>query len=102
MPIATLLPSQAKTIGISTLCMYCVTRMDLEEHMATRTTLNISLPVQLGKFIEERVTSGRYSSASEVIRAALRLLEECEGYRVPPAVARRHNGGKAKRSIRRS
>ena len=82
--------------------MYCVTRMELEEHMATRTTLNISLPVQLGKFIEERVTSGRYSSASEVIRAALRLLEECEGYRVPPAVARRHNGAKAKRSIRRS
>jgi antitoxin ParD1/3/4 len=69
--------------------------------MASRTTLNISLPLELGKFIEERVSSGRYSSASEVIRAALRLLEECEGYRVPAAVARRHNGGKSKRSVRR-
>ena len=82
--------------------MYCVTRLEVEEHMATRTTLNISLPVQLGQFIEERIATGRYSSASEVIRAALRLLEECEGYRVPPTVARRHNGGKAKRPARRS
>ena len=82
--------------------MYCVTRLEVEEHMATRTTLNISLPVQLGQFIEERIASGRYSSASEVIRAALRLLEECEGYRVPPAVIRRHNGGKPKRSARKS
>lgn len=82
--------------------MYCVTQLEVGNHMATRTTLNISLPVQLGQFIEDRIASGRYSSASEVIRAALRLLEECEGYRVPPAVARRHNGGKAKRSARRS
>jgi antitoxin ParD1/3/4 len=70
--------------------------------MATRTTLNISLPLQLGQFIEQRVASGRYSSASEVVRAALRLLEECEGYRVPPAVARRHNGAKPNQSARRT
>jgi antitoxin ParD1/3/4 len=70
--------------------------------MVIRTTLNISLPLQLGQFIEQRVASGRYSSASEVIRAALRLLEECEGYRVPPAVARRHNGAKPNRSARRT
>ena len=64
--------------------------------MATRTTLNVSLPAQLGQFIEQRIASGRYSSASEVIRAALRLLEECEGQRVPPAIARRHTGQSGK------
>jgi antitoxin ParD1/3/4 len=58
--------------------------------MATRTTLNISLPLELGEFIQQRIASGRYASASEVVRAALRLLEECEGRQVPAAVAQRH------------
>jgi antitoxin ParD1/3/4 len=44
--------------------------------MTTRTTLNVSLPVELGRFVEERVASGRYCSVSEVVRTALRLLEE--------------------------
>jgi putative addiction module CopG family antidote len=51
--------------------------------MAMRTTLNISLPPELGKFIEQRVASDRNSSASKVIRAGLRLLEGREGLRVP-------------------
>jgi antitoxin ParD1/3/4 len=86
------------TLGRSTVCLYCVTPVSdhLREYLATRTTLNISLPAQLGQLIEERVASGRYSSASEVIRAALRLLEECEGRRVPTAVARRHNVARSK------
>jgi antitoxin ParD1/3/4 len=44
-------------------------------HMAHRTTLNISLTPELQRFVEVRVASGRYQSASEVVREGLRLLE---------------------------
>ncbi len=44
--------------------------------MATRTTLNVSLPVELGRFVERLVSAGHYASASEVVRAALRLLQQ--------------------------
>ena len=40
--------------------------------MATR---NISLTDNLDQFVEERVQSGEYQNASEVVRAALRLLK---------------------------
>ena len=36
---------------------------------------SIVLSDQLGDFIESRIASGRYGSASEVVRAGLRLLE---------------------------
>jgi antitoxin ParD1/3/4 len=38
-------------------------------------TMNISLTPQLEKLVQDRVNSGRYTSASEVMREALRLLE---------------------------
>ena len=38
--------------------------------------MNVSLTPELEKLVAERVSSGRYASASEVIREALRLLEE--------------------------
>lgn len=41
-------------------------------------TLNVSLTPHLEDFIRQTVNSGRYQSASEVVRTALRLLEERE------------------------
>lgn len=38
--------------------------------------MNVSLTPELEKFVSAKVESGRYSSASEVVREALRLLEE--------------------------
>jgi antitoxin ParD1/3/4 len=38
-------------------------------------TMNISLTPQLEKLVSDRVKSGLYTSASEVIREALRLLD---------------------------
>jgi antitoxin ParD1/3/4 len=38
--------------------------------------MNVSLTPELEQLVSEKVDSGRYSSASEVIREALRLLEE--------------------------
>jgi antitoxin ParD1/3/4 len=44
--------------------------------MATsRTTVNVSLTPELDAFLQSRVNSGRYQTASEVVREALRLLE---------------------------
>lgn len=37
-------------------------------------TINISLPGELKSFVEERVRSGLYGNASDVIRAGLRAL----------------------------
>jgi antitoxin ParD1/3/4 len=46
--------------------------------MLSRKTRNVSLTPQLEAFIDGRVAVGRYRSASEVVRAGLRLLEEAE------------------------
>ena len=40
--------------------------------------MNVSLTPQLEAMIRQRVASGRYNNASEVVREALRLLEERE------------------------
>jgi antitoxin ParD1/3/4 len=40
--------------------------------------MNISLPQQLEAWINDRVKTGMYQSASEVVREALRLLREQE------------------------
>jgi antitoxin ParD1/3/4 len=40
------------------------------------TAMNVSLTPQLEAFVKQKVETGMYNSASEVIREALRLLEE--------------------------
>lgn len=38
--------------------------------------MNVSLTPELDRFVADKVSSGRYTSASEVVREALRLLEQ--------------------------
>jgi len=38
--------------------------------------MNVSLTPELEKFVQDKVESGRYTSASEVVREALRLMEK--------------------------
>lgn len=50
--------------------------------MAQRETMNVSLPSAQEKFVRWQVASGRYRSASEVVRDGLRMLEEAEHKRL--------------------
>ncbi len=43
--------------------------------------MNVSLTPELEKFVSAKVESGRYNSASEVVREALRRLEEHDSAR---------------------
>ena len=49
--------------------------------MPSRATLSISVTPELQKFVARLVKSGRYTSASEVMREALRLLQHQERQR---------------------
>lgn len=40
--------------------------------------MNVSLTEELEEFVQQKVSSGRYHSASEVVREALRLLQDQE------------------------
>lgn len=44
-------------------------------------SINISLPPELERRVRQRVESGLYGSASEVVREALRLLDHFEASR---------------------
>jgi antitoxin ParD1/3/4 len=55
-------------------------------------TLNVSLTPDLSEFIAVRVASGRYQSASEVVRAGLRLMERDETGWTSPKGTHRASG----------
>lgn len=44
--------------------------------------VNVSLTDELGEFVKAKVSSGRYTSPSEVVSEALRLMEQTEQARV--------------------
>jgi antitoxin ParD1/3/4 len=43
--------------------------------------MNVNLTPELEELVRRKVASGRYTSASEVVREALRLMEEQDQYR---------------------
>ncbi|MCW6512236.1 type II toxin-antitoxin system ParD family antitoxin [Lichenifustis flavocetrariae] len=54
--------------------------------MPTRKTMNVSMTPELERSVAARIAAGRYRTASEVVRAALRLLdreEPIDGVRSP-------------------
>jgi antitoxin ParD1/3/4 len=55
--------------------------------------MNVSLTPELDKFVAGKVESGRYNSASEVVREALRLLEEHDNARTAQIAAFNHELG---------
>jgi len=56
-----------------------------------RTTLNVSLTPELSEFIASLVRSGKYKSASEVVREALRLLQQ-QGPNLSSTTSKRQMG----------
>lgn len=58
-------------------------RDDMVPSMPPRSSLNVSLTPELTSYVAALVGSGRYRSASEVLRASLRLLQQAE----PPHLA---------------
>jgi antitoxin ParD1/3/4 len=54
--------------------------------MTNRKTMNVSLTPELERLVAEKVASGRYRTASEVVRAALRLLEKSDEISTPLAL----------------
>ncbi len=44
----------------------------------TTKTINVRLPGELSGYIDQKVTGGRYTDASEVVRDALRRMEASE------------------------
>ena len=74
--------------------------------MPPRASLNVSLTPEFTDYISRQVSSGRYRSASEVVRAGLRLLQRDEPARAaPPPLGASHAlddgpGGSGRRRAR--
>ena len=59
--------------------------------MPSKSILTASLTPELTSFISEKVASGRYRTASEVVRAGLRALGEEDAQSVPRGPMRSHD-----------
>lgn len=64
--------------------------------------MNVSLTPELEEFVNTKVDSGRYNSASEVVREALRLLEEHDHARASRLEAFNHEIGRRLESLDRN
>ena len=62
------------------------------ETMPSKSALNVSLTPELTAFVAAKVGSGRYRSANEVVREALRLLEQQDRRSTTVEVAKLPNG----------
>ena len=62
---------RAKRLDIAEICGPPYVNSDGERAI----NMNVSLTDELGEFVKARVSTGRYGSASDVIRQALRLME---------------------------
>ncbi|MEP7353066.1 MAG: type II toxin-antitoxin system ParD family antitoxin [Acidobacteriota bacterium] len=56
--------------------------------------MNVSLTPALEKLVNDKVGSGRYNSASEVVREALRLMEEHDHTRAARLAEFNHEMGR--------
>jgi antitoxin ParD1/3/4 len=54
------------------------------DDMRQTRTMTVSLTPEIRAFVTDRIASGRFQSASEVVRAAFRLLKEDERRRDAP------------------
>lgn len=63
--------------------------------------MNVSLTPELEQFVQTKVESGRYNSASEVVREALRLLEDHEQARASQLAAFNEEMGRRLTSLNR-
>jgi antitoxin ParD1/3/4 len=53
----------------------------ISDNWSLAMTINVSLTPQLEELVRQKVDSGRYNSASEVVREALRLMDSYERVR---------------------
>lgn len=60
--------------------------------MPSKSSLNVSLTPELTAFVTSKVETGRYRSASEVVREALRLLEQQDQRNTTVEVVKLRNG----------
>lgn len=70
--------------------------------MPSKHAISVSLTEHLDLFVRSELATGRYRTASEVVRAGLRLLEEEIAQRRPSATPAEATGPKSNRTARRS